>query len=424
MPAVLNNRIWSVALVALLPASAAATSYRAGHHPGWVGPSIAERLIRAEAVLLVLAAGERLRVEEVLSGPSSLLGTELEDRRIVGVPRGPIFSSGQRYVVVASMKPPGGWELDGLDGPFYAPVADADSPVARAARKVLDLRSEHKPLTEALQEAIRRADPETATILQKLWMDHRAAASPYKTASELRQLYESAPDDETRARALDAMGYGKHEEALPIARAILKARSNPDLMPAAIHAVAALRDRSSIPLLIDAYSTLGAGASLSAHRTGRSRGRMLVIDALTCIGTAADAPSILQLLRKASDEEAATLANVFFTRYPNPHAVEGLREKVNGMYAHRPELAYALAVLGDAAVARWAQATLESGEEIEIVGPPHLHNAGGVALGVIARSPLREARDLREKLLAAAEWAETIRQQQEIQTAWETPRPP
>jgi hypothetical protein len=394
----LVKRVALFVALAIAPA-ALPCSYSAGHYPGWLEHSTAERLVQAKAIVVGIGTGDgSVEVERVLFGPPELLHRKLAPIEWVIMCPGdnaPEVPAGQRQLV-SVWGEPGNWSIERVRHPFAGPgpFDDAATPLkVELAEEVIALAGAPS-LLEAMRKRSQTATPALAPLWASLIDEQARSIAKSRPFAELKAIYDRAPrgEDPTRVRALDAMCMGDHREAITIERAIFAAADDFDLIPAALRCALRFKDRAALSQIVALAPAISADNDRrwAAHErdsdmmsrdmeSGRSGASMTLIEAFLCLATEADSKLALELL-KGEDRHARGLATRYFSSHPTPAALAIVRAKAGRFGDEHRGLTVALAALGDPAVVTWA------------LGPHATEEDGWVASEVLEESPLPAAR--------------------------------
>jgi hypothetical protein len=389
-------------------------SYLAGHYPGWLEQSTAERLLEAEAIVVGIGTSEgSVAVDRVVSGPRELLGQKLAPVDwIIACPgqNEPQVKAGEHRLVSVWGKP-GRWWLERIQYPFAREGLLDGAATPRKIELVQEVVALPRGpgLLAAMQARAKGVAPDLAPLWASLIDEQARSISSSRPFAELKAIYDRAPrgEDPTRVRALDAMCMGDHREAVALERAVLAAGDDFDLIPAAIRCARRFRDHGALAQMVALAPVIDANedlrdqalhalepdwrASWEAHRpyydmlthdleSGRSEAWMSVLETFLCLATDADSDLGVALLG-VNDGYARWLATGYFSFHPSPAALAIVRAKTAGRFGdqHRG-LTVALAALGDADVVAWA------------LGPHATQEDGWIASQVFEESPLPAAR--------------------------------
>lgn len=279
-------------------------------------------------------------------------------------------------------------ELNGkwsVHGPAFSRVNEEvdvpASPWLTAVRQYLQVAALHDYDKEklALRELREKAASEEGakTLPKALAKDidrHFQAPSLAKSPADLIGLYEHAGSDTVRREALWAIALNAPPAARDLLRAQILKETLPDrLTPLGIY-FAAVPDHEILGPLAQNWDRLSSD----------SWTRTELLRALVKAAGPSDAPILAGLLRKASDDEQATLLAQWFASPGNDPRIaidimHGRLEDTPGDFTRYQD---SLAVLGDPAVVAWAAERIWLDPKLEI---------GQTAARVLAFSPLPAA---------------------------------
>lgn len=193
--------------------------------------------------------------------------------------------------------------------------------------------------------------------------------SPYPTRSyqDLITLFNNS-SKEVRRDVLWALAWGKHKEAKPFIRNLLRAGGWEEYIAPVSEYAKRTKDYSFVKALGSAYPKIK-----------NKYLRWPIMGVLIEVADEKDSGLMHAALKSADEEEAGKLA-VWFVRHPSDEAARIIRKLVDGRYQERWELAFSLAGLGDAGVLEWAKGIIKSSDTDRWMG-----------VYIIARSPLGEA---------------------------------
>ncbi|APR86052.1 Hypothetical protein A7982_11401 [Minicystis rosea] len=263
----------------------------------------------------------------------------------------------------------------------YARIAGLADPVKeRAALEALRVAAEKHPSPS--QPAALAADIER----------HARTPNVYKTFAELKAMYDAAPPDHTKSRALLAITLRGDPAAGPLLAQLLKqAQGDPPrsaaLLPAIAHYYDKVPDSQSLSALAELYVKLG---------TGMKHARWEIMWTLIRRAAAEHRPAMQKALESADEEEAGRLA-AWFVRYPSPEAQAYFTKLVRGDYENKSEITFALAGMGAKAPLDWALSMLKTPSppqgagSTQVIGGSTKPDTRWMAPYVVARSPLPEA---------------------------------
>ena len=263
----------------------------------------------------------------------------------------------------------------------YARIAAlADPAKERAALEALRAAAEKSP------------SPSQPAALADDLARHARTPSTYKSFAELKAIYDAAPPDRTKTRALLAIALRGDPAAAPFMAQILQqAQSDPARSGALLDPIAhycdKVPDSKNTQALAELYEKLG---------TGMKQARWQMMWTLIRRAGAEHRPAMQKALESADEEEAARLAE-WFARYPSPEAQAHLTKLVRGKYESKHELTFALAAMGAKAPLDWALGVLKTPSPPQRTGSTQAIGGGTkpdtrwVAPYVVARSPLPEA---------------------------------
>jgi hypothetical protein len=285
----------------------------------------------------------------------------------------------------------GRWRVGGIAFSRINEEVDLpDSPWLQTVRHYLrvaalhDYDREKAALRRLRARAAAGADPRTFPAALVGDVDrHFATPTPAKSARDLLDLYQRAPDDEVRLQALWALAASPAPEVRELMRGLLMKEVRVEwLQP-----LSAYFEQAPDPAVFGRLASLYGGSPPDSPQ------RNTVKRALAAAASAADAERMVQLLHASTDGEVPDLALWFAGQGRDPRpAIADLNARMRGAYGRSLANAQALAALGDGPIVEWAEANAP--------GAPNTGD-GWIALAVLAASPLPAA-DARVREIIAA----------------------